>query len=98
MISILPLIPVSVYIVDESPICISLLAVTWLKVTFDVVSTGCPIDISCVTSLEPLNPTPVFDIVTPVPWLNINEFSTDIENISFVTSPNSAAFDDKSIV
>mgnify|MGYP001475645389 CR=1 FL=1 len=50
----------------------------------------------CDNAVEPLNPTPVFDIVTPVPWFNIKEFSTDMANISFVCSPNSDAFDDKS--
>ena len=50
----------------------------------------------CDNAVEPLNPTPVFDIVTPVPWFNIKEFSNDIVNISFVCSPNSDAFDDKS--
>ena len=90
VISILPLMPVELYFVDESPICMALLAVNWLNWTFAVVATSCPIDIFCVNALEPSKPTPVLDIVTPVPCVNINELPTDIPNTSLneVSTPD----------
>ena len=46
---------------------------------------------TCVNADEPSNPTPLLDIVTPVPCVSVNFFDTDIENKSLVESPPSTA-------
>ena len=95
VIATLPLIPPSVNFVVPVPI-FNWLAVNVLNWTSASVATSCPIEISCVNGAEPSKLCPLFDNVTPVPCSNINGLVIDILNTSFVASPNSAAFDDKS--
>ena len=93
----LPLIPPSVNFVVPVPIFNSF-AVNVLNCTSASVETSCPIDIVCDNGVEPSKLEPLLDNVTPVPCSNVNGLVIDILNISFVASPNSAAFEDKSIV
>ena len=91
----LPLILPSVNVVVALP-KFKVLAVNVSNVTSAEVPTSCPIDIVWDSGDEPSKLCPLLDNVTPVPCSNVNGLVIEILNTSFVASPNSVAFDDKS--